>query len=263
MTVPESRTIALANAELRVYTSGAGAPLIVLHDDVGPHGWGAFHDALATKTTVYALDLPGFGESPRCEWARRPRDLAAIVLAAARGLGLRDYTLVGCGFGGWVAAEMASFAWPEIAALVLVAPAGLRPEQGFILDQILEEPVAYLRAGFSSDEAFAAVYPDASTDRALKARLDAARETVARVAWKPYMYDYELEETLRAVPTPATLIWGTGDAVIPPGCAARWRERLDNCWVELMHGAGHYIDLERPDDLAQIAVDALESSGKG
>ncbi|MFN0094397.1 MAG: alpha/beta fold hydrolase [Dehalococcoidia bacterium] len=260
MLEPSVSSVSTPLGEVHFRRAGAGDPVVFLHDDTGPHAWAAFPEEVAARADLVALDIPGFGASPRAEWARHPRDLAAIVLAALRELGLERATLVGAGFGGWVAAEIASFAHPELAALVLVAPAGLRPDEGFILDQVLEEPVAYLRAGFSSDPAFEAAYPGAASDRALKARLDAARETVARVAWKPYMYSYELEETLKAVATPATLVWGTADAVIPPSTAARWRERLQNCWVELMHGGGHALDLERPGDLAQIVIDASESS---
>ena len=174
-------SIELASGAVHVQTGGSGPGLLLLHHDVGPMGWGAFHEELAQRFTVFAPDMPGFGDSPRAEWARHPRDLAAMMLALARRAGLNHYTLVGLGFGGWVAAEMASFAAPELGALVLSAPAGIRPDHAFILDQVMEEPIAYLRAGFSSSEAFEAHFPDAS-DKALRATLE--RPRVRRSWWR-------------------------------------------------------------------------------
>jgi pimeloyl-ACP methyl ester carboxylesterase len=249
----EDRILDLANASVHVLEGGAGRDLLVLHHDVGPMGWTRFHTLLAQTYRVYAADMPGFGDSPRLDWARHPRDLAAVMLAAARRLGLRDYILVGLGFGGWVAAEMAAYAHPEIARLVLAAPAGIKPDAGFILDQMLEEPVAYLRAGFSEAAAFAVCVPD-PTATELKDRLDACRETVARIAWKPYMYSYELPETLREARLPVALAWGERDVVIPAGCAALWAEVLPDCTVHAIPGGGHFLDLECPEWLAAIVA---------
>lgn len=251
---PEERTVELAGGAIHLLTAGSGQDVLVLHHDIGPLGWTAFHAALARRFRVHAADLPGFGESPRAEWARHPRDLAALMLAAARRRGLRDYLLVGLGFGGWVAAEMAAVAYPEMAGLVLAAPAGIRPDEGFILDQVMEEPIAYVSAGFNDEAVFAAHFPD-PRERALKSRLDVCRETVCRLTWKPYMYSLELPQLLREAHLPVTVVWGEADAVIPPGCAAAWARALPDCTVRRIPGAGHFLDLEYPDRLAEIVAE--------
>jgi pimeloyl-ACP methyl ester carboxylesterase len=250
---PNTRTVDLAGGALALTEGGSGQPLVLLHHDVGPFGWTPFHEALAEHFHVFAIDMPGWGESPRADWARHPRDIAAIILHAARALGLRNYTLVGSGLGGWVAAEMLAFAYPEMASATLIGPAGIKPTSEFILDQVLEEHVAYLRAGFSSDELFAKSVPDPK-DKQLRARLDAARETVARVTWKPYMYSYELPETLRDVQLPVAVAWGTGDRVIPASTARLWGATLPHCTVHEIEGAGHFAELEHPGKVASIVL---------
>lgn len=247
---PRIEVLNLVHGPLSIETAGSGPPLVLLHQDIGPFGWTAFHETLAQRFTVYAPDMPGFGESPRAEWARHPRDFAAILLNGMRHLGLGPYTLVGCGFGGWVASEMAAFAHPEMSSLVLVAPAGVKPEGSFILDQILEDPTEYLRAGFSNPECLDEYFPDLR-DKALRARLDAARENIARVSWKPYMYSYELPDMLRgAVELPVTVVWGDADRVIPVTTAQQYRAILPQCSVRLIAGAGHFLELEHPAELA-------------
>lgn len=247
---PNIEVLNLPHGPLSLMTAGSGPPLLLLHQDVGPFGWTALHEALALRFTVFAPDMPGFGESARAEWARHPRDLAAIMLNAMRHLGISGYTLVGCGFGGWVAAEMAAFAHPELAALVLSAPAGVKPDTGFILDQVLEDPIEYLRAGFANLENFESHFPDV---KALRPRLDAARENIARVSWKPYMYSYELPEALRgAVELPVAVVWGDVDRVIPPGTAQQYRQILPQTVVHLIRGGGHFLELEHPAELAAL-----------
>lgn len=250
---PNTHTVDLSSGALSLTEGGSGPPLIMLHHDIGPFGWTPFHEALAEQCHVFALDMPGWGESPRADWARHPRDIAAIMLHAARALGLRDYALVGAGLGGWVAAEMLAFAYPEIASATLVGPAGIKPTSEFILDQVLEEHVAYLRAGFSSDEHFARYVPD-TKDKQLRARLDSARETVARITWKPYMYSYELPETLRDVQLPVSVAWGTEDRVIPASTARLWEATLPHCTVHEIEGAGHFAELEQPQRVASLVL---------
>lgn len=251
--------VELASGPVQVQTGGSGPPLLLLHHDVGPMGWGAFQETLAQHFTVFAPDMPGFGDSPRADWVRHPRDLAAIMLALARKAGLKDYTLVGLGFGGWVAAEMAAFAGPDLAAMVLSAPAGMRPDATFILDQIMEEPVAYLRAGFSGSDVFDTHFPDPK-DKELRGRLERSRETIARVSWKPYMYSYELPETLKETHVPVTIVWGEKDAVIPPECADLFARALPHCEVRRLPVEGHFLELEHPALLASVVHDAFESA---
>lgn len=145
--------------------------------------------------------------------------------------------------------------------MVLVAPAGLRPERTFILDQVMMDYPDYVAAGFS-DPSFMEQYFPAAERRSLRERFDANREVIARVAWKPYMYSYELEETLREVHLPTLVAWGTADRVMPIECADRWRAILPRCDVRFFEGAGHFLELEQPAVIADAVIQhALGSEG--
>ena len=110
MTAPSAthadQRIQVAGLELRILRGGTGAPIVVLHHSTGNPGWSELHDRLAALGEVVAPDMPGYGQSARPDWAREPRDLAILLLQALDRLGLQDVTLVGLGFGGFVAAEM-------------------------------------------------------------------------------------------------------------------------------------------------------------
>ena len=51
---------------------------------------------------------PGYGKSDRPDWMRNVRDLAVVHQWLVKELKLNNPSLIGLGFGGWVAAEMAS-----------------------------------------------------------------------------------------------------------------------------------------------------------
>ena len=100
----------VAGTEIHVRRAGKGSPVVVLHRDIGSPDRLAFYDALAANHDVIIPNHPGYGASPRAEWLGNVRDVAAVYRAMLGNMGLGGATLVGLGFGGWIAAEMACFA---------------------------------------------------------------------------------------------------------------------------------------------------------
>ena len=228
---------------------GEGPPLVLLPHDIGVDGWGPFHDALAARHALLAPVLPGYDGTPRFDWMRSLRDMAAAVQLLLDGLLAEPCTLVGLGFGGWIAAEMATLAQTRLHRLVLVGAAGLKPGEGEILDQFLLSHVDFVRAGFPSPAAYDAVYgAEPDVDRLV--RWDENREMTGRIAWKPYMHNPALPHLLREVRTPTLVCWGSDDRVVPPACAAQFLDALPNATLRTFQGGGHYLDLEQPAALA-------------
>src|SRR5881296_3370244 len=100
-------TIPIAGLALRLGRAGAGPPALVLPHDIGAPHQRPFHDALASHFTVLAPSHPGYDGSERPGWLRSVRDVAVVYqrLVAERDL-VAPVSLVGLGFGGWIAAEM-------------------------------------------------------------------------------------------------------------------------------------------------------------
>jgi pimeloyl-ACP methyl ester carboxylesterase len=90
---------------------GQGDPLILLHSLGGSLvQWSPVIDRLAAEREVIALDMPGFGESPRLPDGIAPRaaNLATAVLDFYDALGIEGKPAVaGISLGGWVAIECA------------------------------------------------------------------------------------------------------------------------------------------------------------
>ena len=111
--------------------------MLLLHGEMGYHGWLRHHEALAQNNTLHVPTHPGFGASPRLDWIMNIRDLAGWYLEAIDDIGLGQVNLMGSSLGGWLAAEMATMAPDMFKKLVLVAPAGVRPPTGEIFDMFL------------------------------------------------------------------------------------------------------------------------------
>jgi pimeloyl-ACP methyl ester carboxylesterase len=165
--------------------------------------------------------------------------------------GLTDVTLVGLGFGGWIAAEMATMAPRALKKLVLVGAMGVKPERGFIADQALVSYIDYVRLGFSDQAVFDRIYGRETPTPTLE-QWDLNREMTFRIAWKPYMYNPTLPHLLGTVATPTLVVWGREDEVVPRECGERYVKALRNAKLEIVEGAGHFVDMEKPEQLARL-----------
>ena len=210
-------TSVVADGVVRCLEGGSGPRVVVLHHSFGAVGWGRFEAGLSGDFSVLAPDLPGFGESGRPAWARDVRDLALLVGWWLRGLGGGEVTVVGCGFGGWVAAELVTMCPELVSDLVLVGSAGLLPESGRILDQVLISHSEYVRAAFSSTEAYEPVFTDELSDELLLPGTEIGR-------WWPGWHGSRICTTVGwfrccgSVEVPALVVWGAMDRVVPLEC---------------------------------------------
>ncbi len=224
---------------------------MVLHHSTGNLGWLPFHEALTTQFAVWVPDLPGYGQSERPVWARDPRDLAILMNRVLDRLALDGVTLVGLGFGGFIAAEMATINPGRLRALVLVGAAGIRPDEGEIMDQMLFKDEHYLKSSFRDDAAYAEFFGEDESPE-LEQLWELSREMTARVTWRPYMYNRRLPPLLREVETPSLIIWGEHDRIVPSNCGELYAQALPNARLEVVKGAGHVVELEEPETIARL-----------
>jgi pimeloyl-ACP methyl ester carboxylesterase len=243
-------TVELGGGKLHLARAGGGRSLLVLHHDIGTPDRLDFYDALASHFEVIVPHHPGYGRSERPQWLRNVRDVAVMYQWLLSDLGIERASLIGLGFGGWIAAEMATMAPREFHRLVLVGAMGLKPPEGDIFDQAIVSYIDYARAGFHDQQAFARVYGDVSTDQLVE--WDLCREMCFRIAWKPYMYNQTLPYLLGGVRSPALVVWGDNDKIVPRSAGERYRALLPRARLEILHAAGHCVEMEQPDELATL-----------
>jgi pimeloyl-ACP methyl ester carboxylesterase len=245
--------VRVAGSSVRLRTTGSGAPLLMLHHDIGTPEQLPFYDALARHFTVLLPSHPGYDGSERPAWMRSVRDVAVTYQALLAARGSADISLIGLGFGGWIAAEMATMSPCAFRRLILVGPMGLKPAAGEILDQALVSYIDYVRAGFVDQAVFDRLFsPDPPT--AQLEQWDLNREMTFRIAWKPYMYNPTLPPLLGGVQTETLIVWGRDDRIVPLGCGEQYARALPKSRLTVVDGAGHFVDMEQPEALAKLIV---------
>ena len=251
-----SSTVEAGGTKLHVKRAGRGRPLLVLHHETGTLDDLPFYDALAANHEVIVPHHPGYSRSERPDWMRSVRDIAVIYRGLLSELKVAKPALVGLGFGGWIAAEMATMAPADLSHLVLVGAMGIKPPQGDILDLAVTGYIDYARAAFHDQKAFDRVYgAEPSVDQL--EMWDICREMSFRIAWKPYMYSQTLPHLLKTMRAPALIVWGDDDKVVPISAGKRYLESLPDAHLEIVRSCGHAVDMEQPEALAKLVTNFI------
>jgi pimeloyl-ACP methyl ester carboxylesterase len=251
--------VSVGGIQAHTLIGGSGPPLLVLHGAGGPNGWRRWHAALAEQFTLYVPSHPGYGLSDDAGWMESPRDVARYYLWYLDVLGIGRATIVGHSMGGWIAAELAAMNPRAVDRLVLVAAAGLKPEQGEILD-IFYYPMDQLTAMVYHDPAQVPEWDDLFGTPPTPEQQDLAlrnREMSARLTWKPYMHNPRLPFFLPRISNPTLVVWGKQDQIVPLVCGEQYQRLLPNATLKVIDGCGHSPMIERLDEFVGLMRDFL------
>jgi len=248
------------------HTWGQGAPVVLCH---GGHGswthWVRNVRALAARYTVWAADLPGFGDSDTLAGAT---DADGIWPAVAEGITTLiapggNAHLVGFSFGSMVAGFIAAER-PELArSLTLVGAAALFGNKssldGLVSVRRITDP-AELRAAHRQNLKVLMLHSDVIDDFTLHVQAhNVARDRLPsrRLAHTTLM------QTLQARwRCPVQGIWGRHDVLYNDERYSRLREVLSGCDLRQTHileGAGHWVQFEAADAFNQRLLGFLDT----
>jgi pimeloyl-ACP methyl ester carboxylesterase len=240
--------VRVGDTELVVVKGGKGKPLLLLHGELGWPGWMPWNSALAKDRTEIAPMHPGFGKTAMADWIMGIRDLAGFYQRYVREQKLGPVDVIGHSLGGWIAAEMAAANPAQFSKMILVAPAGIRPPQGEIMDMFTVTARVYLTRGASDPQKpdFTKLFGGEQTPEQYEAWEDARAES-ARLAWEPYMFNPSLPHLLDGIDAvPTMLLWGKQDAVVPLSAAEVYQRSIKGSKVVTIDNCGHYPAVEQP-----------------
>lgn len=110
--------------------AGEGPPLLLLHGWGGSSRyWQGTLKRLADVRSVYALDLPGYGESPPLSGDITPERMAKLVLEFANAMEMERFDLNGHSFSAGVTAYLAATRPSRIRRLVMTCASTFRSER--------------------------------------------------------------------------------------------------------------------------------------
>ena len=247
-------TVRVGGTDLAYITAGTGAPVLVLHEELGHSGWLRWHSELARTRTVIIPHHPGFGKTPRIDSVRTVRDLGNFYTKALRAQNLRPIDVIGFSLGGWIAADMAASDPSQFRKMVLVAPTGVKPPQGDIMDMFILTAKAYLDASVhdaQSNPEFAKLYGGEPTPEQFEAWEDARAES-ARLAWAPYMFYPNFASLLEnVVGLPTLLVWGKQDQIVPFSAAEVYKNSIPGAELVAFDNCGHRPEVEKQAEFSQ------------
>src|SRR6266850_2189727 len=246
---PAPQKVDVGGRRIRYLKSGlSGEAVLLLHGFGGDLGnWLFNHQALAEKHVVYALDLPGHGESSKDVGAGTLDELAAVAAAFLETVGVERAHLVGHSLGGAVALAMASSAPERVRSLSLVSSAGLGRE---INAAYIE---AFVRATNRNalKPCVAQLYADERlvtrqlVDNLLKYKrlegVDAALRKLADNLFPGGTQGRLFHDMLASSNFPVLVVWGAKDRIIPASHAAGLPARMK---VEVLPDQGHMVQVE-------------------
>ncbi len=261
----ERVTIAGSATPARYLHAGQGPPMVLLHaDGENRLDWRWVLDGLASRYEVFAPDLPGFdgtGRPADCS----PGFFEGFVQDFIDALHLGPAIVVGNSLGGVAALRLALRSPDRVAALGLVGSAALGTEVSPALRQLTvpgvgEAAVCWGRTRIGAAQRMLLRVPLLFADPARApsawlaeqyrlARLPGFLDTTLaalRGQIGPTGQRHVLVGELPRLAVPTVVVWGERDRVVPVGQARAAVDLLPRGQLEVIPGAGHLPQVERP-----------------
>jgi 2-hydroxy-6-oxonona-2,4-dienedioate hydrolase len=243
--------------------------LVLLHGGFGAwNHWVRTIPSMEKHFRVLVPDLPGCGDSAD---PPKPYDAASLADLMSRGLDLvigddAPFDLVSFSFGGIISGLIAHAQARRIRALTLVGSPVLGLTNKGPANELVEVPRDL------SPEVAAPLYRhnleklmvrDPATVDELAMTLHMANMAKSRLRSRGIARTSVLAESLRDLPCQLNCIFGDGDVTLHPdldGIRAYVEDIHPNAAFQVIPGAGHWVQFEKPDAFNASLLEVLASN---
>jgi len=274
VTMVGGRILQLPSGSVQVVETGPedGRPIVLLHCfTCSSRWWDGVVPDLAAKHRVIRIDLRGHGGSEKPSDGYSMEEQAALVAAALAELDVKRATVVGHSLGGTVAVALAEQSPELVRRLVIVGQAPNNDDFGELdfAAQLSFTPVVgqlgwritprfVWKDGLG--QAFAPGYevPDEFVDDLR--RMTYAAYNSSATAEDDYVDAEPLNERLVDSDIPLLVIFGAEERIYDvPEAPDAYRE-VPGARIELVEGAGHSPNVEKPAETAALILDFIRRS---
>jgi len=250
--------------------AGSGPPLVLLHGFLcDSRCWRTQLTVLADQLLLVAWDAPGAGSSDDPPDPFTVTDWAHALAAFLDVTGVGRAHFLGLSWGGMLAQVFYALYPERVDRLVLTDTyAGWK---GSLPADVVETRRArcYRDAARPKHEVVAEWVP---TEFFMEASQELKAEMAAVVAdfhprgfrlMAKALADADTSSVLKTIRAPTLLLWGDGDQRSPLSVAERFHDAIPNSELEVIPGAGHVCNMEKPGDFNACIRRFLSAPSEG
>ena len=269
----ESRDAVVGGVRVRYIEAGQGTPLVLVHGLTSSKvAWRENILPLAEHHHVYAVDLPGHGDSDKSGVNYEPTSIVELMREFILGLGHQQVALAGISLGGGVSL-LTALEHPEmVSKLVLCGSGALGREIAmvirlaalpvvgeFLIGGPLDNTRAMARKCFfdkrlASDELVEELRRTNSLPGAYEATMTIIRKYISVWGVRPR---YVVTDRLRSLDIPTMLFWGANDEIIPVKHAHRAAQTIPNAELHVFEDCGHWPQMEHTEEFNRLLLEFL------
>lgn len=231
-----------------------GDPILLIHGFGGDkNNWLFNHEALASTNTVYALDLPGHGNSDKNIDDPTFSGFVKVLLGFADALKLDEFHLVGHSLGGAISLSTALESPDRIKSVTVISSVALGKEidaeylRGFVATNSRKELKDLARRLFANEDLVTRQLVD---DLLRFKRLDGVQSALEGILSFLLEGDRQrtvLSEDIKNLSVPIRAIWGEKDRIIPASHAASIGKD-----VHILPNTGHMAHMEAANEVNRL-----------
>ena len=231
--------------------TGVGSPAVLLHGwACNRRFWRRQIAHLESSHRVLALDFRGHGESGALNSSCTIDQLAEDVHVLLGRLQLSPAVIIGHSMGGMVAQQLAIEHPGDVSGLVLVTTMASDPDHHLISARIADRSrnTGYRAAFLESFPRWFVPGSDPKIVDWVRTEMLATPEPVALGLVSHYRH-LDLRSRLPSIGVPCLVIGARGDASTPATNSEAIARLIPGAELRIIDGAGHFVQLERPDEV--------------
>lgn len=252
---------------------GSGPPVVLCHGTPwSSYVWRSTVAELRRVRTLYLWDMLGYGQSDRPDADVSLATQGELLAALIADWGLESPDVVAHDFGGAVALRAHLLGGVGVGSLALVDVVVLSPWGSPFFRLVREHADVFTRLPPNLHRALVAEYMAGASQMGLQPQVvDALVEPWIGHEGQPAFYRQiaqadpihtdEIEPLIREIDVPTLIVWGSDDSWIPVEQAHRLHELIRGSRLELIDGAGHLVQEDRPAELNRLLGSWLSSLG--
>ena len=262
---PEAEFVEVAGQNLRFLKRGEGEPPAVLIHGFGGslNNWLFNHETLSAHRAVYALDLPGHGQSSKQVDDGAIDKLADTIEGWMDTVQLPAAHLIGHSLGGAIVLSLALRASARVLSCTLIGSCGLGEQinveyiDGFVHAERRNKLKPHLEKLFGDPQ----LVTRQLIDELLKfKRLDGVSQALRTFSASLLNGDRQavvFHDRLEEISVPLLVLWGAQDQIVP---VSHTQDLPTTAAVHVLDGCGHMVQMEAAGQVNRLIDDFLNDS---